>query len=303
MKKSFFKKKVVFIPLIIVLAFAFGILFHFYLLRINFIGDVTFHFNFKRNSNVDTHVELYANTPTGRKVNYWGIGDNTYFLRGSYRSIHLTAKNDSTIQNIDSICVKVNNKNTEIDRTNFKKLLNIENNNNYLVAYSLNPNISQINWFEKTLSLVWDFLYNFILYLVIMAIFYFRFYIQLLYRFLSRKGYLILCQNTLKKILLSCFVLLFIYTVVFSITLKFENTVKISGDYPVYQTEAVNFAKGLDLKNQTIFEKYKYDTTNISRNDATYNGSITWVPPAYPVFLSIICYCSAGSKFSNANNN
>ena len=253
----------------------------------NFCGDISMHFNFKNQSN---SLQLFAITPTGRKVDFVKQNENTYFIRGYYRSLNLSGTNKYFIDSITSVSININNQVTKIDRLDFLNYWNMDNGNENYNAYSLKSQITSFSFFYKIVSFFYYTFNSFIFFILLSLLF---ILLNILYdKF--KKQRIKFPQVTNKKVFMICVVLLLLYTIIFSMVVNFNDTVEVSGDYTVYQTEAVNFIKGKKLNGQTLSEKYKYNTSNI--DSVMYykeiinfqNNDINWVPPAYPVFLSII---------------
>jgi 4-amino-4-deoxy-L-arabinose transferase-like glycosyltransferase len=295
---ALFRKKIFIIPLLFLLLFIFSIVFYSFLSRMNFCGDISIHFNFKKQSN---SLQLFAITPTGRKVDFVKQNENTYFIRGYYRSLNLSGTNKHFIDSITTVSININNHVNNMDRLDFLKYWDRDYVNENSNVYSLKSQITSFSFFYKIISFFY-YTDNSFIFFILLGLFFillnvlhnkFERMLNILHdKFKSQR--IKIPRVTNKKVFMICIVLLLLYAIIFSMFVNFNDTVEVSGDYTVYQTEAVNFVKGNKLNGQTLSEKYKYNTSNI--DSALYyegvrnfqNIDIKWVPPAYPVFLSII---------------
>ncbi len=284
------RKKYLMFFLIILISLA--IVFGYFINKINFCGEITIQFDLNKKNN---NFQLFAYSPTGRIVEFYKVNSNTYYIKGYYNSLNIRINDKNNPLNFDSAQININGKVFSVDRNNFFNYWGkpkSETNNNY---FSLNPDIVPIKWVSKFLALVF---YTFPNSGPIIIVPFFLFGIYFFIRKYFQKLFLKLAPVIEKRILLFCLMLLFIYIAIFSSIIRLDDKIKISGDYPVYQIAAVNLIKGQGLDSQSFFDKYKFDnviTDSVYYDDyykeilSCENSRLSaWVPPAYPIFLSIV---------------
>ena len=261
----------------------------FFINRINFYGEIIIQLKL---NNEDSNFRLFAYSPKGRKVEFYKINNNAYFIKGYYNSLNIKSTNKEFPDNIDSVSIKINGETIRFGNKDFFAYWNNQNaesNNSY---YSLKTEIVPSHWINKFFALlIYTFPNYFLCFVFLVLLFVAYFFAGNNFRIFFHK----LAPIVEKKILLFCFALFLLYLAVFSCITRLDDKIKISGDYPVYQIEAVNLIEGPISDSQSFFEKYKFDniiTDSIIYYEANYScvnsGLSAWVPPAYPIFLGVI---------------
>jgi len=285
-----FRKKYLLFSSILLISVA--ILFGYFINKINFCGEITIQFDLKKKN---ANFQLFAYSPTGRIVDFYSVNSNTFYIKGYYNSLNIKTEREDVPVNFDSAYININGKVFCVDKNNFSaywKHLSNEKNNSF---YSLKTDIAPTTWLYKLYGLIFFTFPNFVLFFIFLVLLFLiywslgNYFKKLLYN---------LVPLVEKKILLFCFVLLLVYVAIFSSISRRNDKIKISGDYPVYQITAVNLIKGQGLDLQSFFDKYKFDNVIIDsvyyddyykENLSCENSRLSaWVPPAYPIFLSIV---------------
>ncbi len=287
MKKMLIEHKV-FLFLLPIL-FIFTIILYLYISEINFCGEITIK-NYFKNTN---KIHFFGITPTGKTVDFVNKDRNTYYINGYYKSLYCIFSDENLIVTPDSVVLFINGKMLNLNRYCFYDYFNVYQIKSDFLCHYLNYNSKAKNWFTKAsyfLKFSFSFYLVFNVFLLLLICFGIFAFIKIKY-----KNIVTVCKKLTKNQIISfCIGLFVVYSAIFSLTIKFNNSVELSGDYLVYQTEAVNLIKGSALGNQTVFEKYKYDNVNVDSTTLQgfipkcQNKSITCVPPVYPMFLALI---------------
>jgi hypothetical protein len=263
------------------------IVIHWFFASINFCGEISVNVNFTQKEN---EIQFFANSPINRKVDFIKLSNKEFFIKGYYKSLFLEVPKNFIQYNLKSMTIAINGKQIRLNKNNFLNFWDFDHFDNNLSVYSLNSNVTSIGFFYKILCFLTYTYHPFVFFISLCLIF----LILLNLKKLKQKFFPWFHNITPKKVLLICSCVFLIYSLAFGFTIKYQDTIEISEDYTVYQTEAVNFIKGNKLNNQTISEKYKYNTLDIDSSSYVlerYNcqtANIYTVPPVYPLFLSII---------------
>ncbi len=273
-----------------------------YISNIHFYGEIAVNAQFK---NTVTSYSFIAQTPTCKNINNQNINNSGYYIKdGYYRSLTFTTSNRNIINDTDTIYVTINGENIIIDKSNFSKYweqMNSADSSHF--TFSLRTETFPLGWtekmlvfknysFKKTISfLKIKSIPSLVLYLFLLIVLPGLYLIV----FTKWKGIMVLRFRFTKTIaLIVCLIIFVLYAFVFMGIATFSDSVVLQGDYPCYQTEAVNISKGSASIDEDIFDKYKFDKAGIDSTNlvnilvSCRLNNITWVPPAYPFFMASI---------------